>query len=265
MKIILRTCEDLNPTNGFRTPWCQQKEFKLKCFESLVSSIASNDVDLFIVGDRLTEKTMASYKSLFPSLLLINYTEKLGNQQSLLKVFELADTFTDDDDIIYFCEDDYLYANNFYANALEFFKTTASQFENVFFHPTDYPDQYTDTRMRRNYIFKSELGWYREVDSTTFTFACTIKTYRKFRDLLRDCSLRKKVGYGRNKQPIFHPTGADDGRLSEIFGHKNVYGHTTFHQTALCFSPLPGTASHMHTGTESLHFNWKDLYDSIKL
>lgn len=263
MKIILRTCEDLNPTNGYRTPWCLEKDFKLKCFKSLSNSIKGTDAEIYIIGDRLGEEAILKYKSLVPDLKMINYTEKLGNQQSLIKVFELADTFTQEGDILYFCEDDYLYRVNFYENIIDFFKTTANQFENVFFHPTDYPDQYTNARMRRSYIFKSPDGWYREVDSATFTFACTVKTYRKFSELLKDCSLRKKVGYGRNKQPIFHPTGADDGRFSEIFGHKNVYGYTTFHQAALCFSPLPGTASHMHTGTESLHFNWKKLYESI--
>ncbi|HTH83010.1 MAG TPA: glycosyltransferase [Mucilaginibacter sp.] len=265
MKIILRTCENFVPANDPRPDWCMEKDFKLKCFKSLADTLLGYQAELFIIGDYLTETTVKQYKRLYPGVKIINSNEKLGNSKSLLKVFELADLFTSDD-IIYFCEDDYLYHPSFYKTITDFFETIGDEFEDVFFHPTDYPDQYKGARIRRSYIFNNKFnGWYREIDSTTFTFATRVKTFKKYSAFLKDCAEKNKVGYDRKAQPIFHPAGADDARFSEIFGFKNPIGYTSFHQSALCFCPMPGIASHMHTGTQSINFNWKDLYIKIEL
>jgi hypothetical protein len=243
-----------------------EKLFKLKCFKSLINAVGQHDIEIFVIGDCLTEETISSYKQVFPGLKILNSQEKLGNAGSLVKVYEQADKFTQPDEIIYFCEDDYLYREDFINNIVNFFGTTGNKFEDVFFHPTDYPDQYNDSRMRRNYVFNDGLnGWYKEIDSTTFTFACKVKTYQKYNVLLKDCAVRNKVGYDRMMKPIYHLKGADDARFSETFGYKNTHGSTNFHQSAICFCPLPGTASHMHSGTESLHFNWETLYKTISL
>jgi hypothetical protein len=266
MKILYRACENLYPVNDPRPEWCNTTEFKSKCFKSLIDSIHDQNVQLYIIGDKLAEETIERILSTYSKAIIVNSDDNLGNQQSLYKMFELAETFEDETDIVYFCEDDYLYVQDFYSITRNFFENVENSFENVFFHPTDYPDQYLNSRMRKNYIFKNgSRGWYREVDSTTFTFACRVKTFNKFSALLKDCAIKRKIAYDNLQQPVFNYTGADDARFSEIFGYKNPCGNATFHQIALCFCPLPGIASHMHQGTESLHFDWRNLYNSIKL
>jgi hypothetical protein len=78
---------------------------------------------------------------------------------------------------------------------------------------------------------------------------------------MKDCAIRKKIGYNQQGEAIYDSTGADDGRLSEIFGHKN--GVEKVNQTAICFSPIPGDSSHVHKGTESNFIDWGQLYKSI--
>jgi hypothetical protein len=50
-----------------------------------------------------------------------------------------------------------------------------------------------------------------------------------------------------------HKQDGNDGALSEIFQNN-----------ALCFSPLPGIATHMHKGTFSNYVNWEEIINSYR-
>lgn len=78
---------------------------------------------------------------------------------------------------------------------------------------------------------------------------------------MKDCAIRKKIGYDSNANPVYNEVGADDGRLSEIFGHKNANGYINLVQEAVCFSPIPGDSAHMHEGTMSYFIDWKKIYE----
>jgi hypothetical protein len=78
---------------------------------------------------------------------------------------------------------------------------------------------------------------------------------------MKDCAIRKKIGYNQQSEPVYDSTGADDGRLSEIFGHENGTKKTS--QTAICFSPIPGDAAHVHEKVMSYFINWEQVYKNI--
>lgn len=263
--IIYRTCEKINPLNGTRPSWCRNKEFKNKCLKSLAAGLIEGEYKFIVIGDKLSEDSINKIKEIIPIADIRNFKEGLGNVKSLLESYFAADKVDKEEDILFFCEDDYLFLPKWFSNMKHFFANIGNRFENSFYHPTDYPDQYRDDRTRRSYIFiNPNGGWFREIDSITCTKACSVKTYKKYNDLMKDCAIRKKIGYNEKAEPVYNDTGADDGRLSEIFGHKNSAGYIKLNQTALCFSPMPGDASHLHIGTESCFINWEKFYNQIK-
>lgn len=262
--IIYRTCEKFNPTNGSRPNWCQDKEFKNKCLKSLVDGLIEGEYKFIVIGDSLSDISIDKIKKIIPSAEIRNFKEGLGNQMSLFQSYCAVDNLTNDKDIVFFCEDDYLFLPKWFSNMSHFFANIGNRFEYSFYHPTDYPDQYKDDRTRRSYILVNPNGgWFREVDSTTCTKACSVKSYKKFSSLMKDCALQKKIGYNKNAEPIYNNTGADDGRLSEIFGHKNAAGYIKLQQVAVCFSPIPGDSAHLHEGTMSYFIDWEQFYRNI--
>lgn len=262
--IIYRTCEKFNPTNGSRPNWCQDKEFKNKCLKSLAVGLKDQTYKFIVIGDKLSQESIDRIKYIIPNAEIHNFEEGLGNQKSLFQSYCAADLITKDDDVVFFCEDDYLFLPKWFSNMNHFFANIGNRFEDSFYHPTDYPDQYRDDRTRRSYLFiNPNGGWFREVDSTTCTKACSVKTYKKYSSLMKDCAIRKKIGYNEKAEPIYNDTGADDGRLSEIFGHKNGAGYIKLNQTAVCFSPIPGDSAHLHLGTTSYFIDWQTVYKNI--
>lgn len=165
-----------------------------------------------------------------PIISYINFNPPLRNQGSLLKAYEVADGIKDggDETWVYFCEDDYLHdKNTFIPRLLDFISLSkAKAFAlPVFYHPTDYPDQYMRL-LSRNYLFQALTGYFREVSSTTGTYLCALPTYKAFSQWIKECTV-------------------DDGKFSTIFKKK-----------ALCFSPIPGSATHMHEGVMSIYVDW---------
>lgn len=263
--IIYRTCEKFNPTNGTRPSWCQDENFKIKCLKSLASGLIENEFKFIVIGDALSKETEQKILSIVPEADIRNFKGGLGNQKSLFQSYCAADYLADDKDIVFFCEDDYIFTPNWFVNMKYFFENIGEKFNYSFYHPTDYPDQYREDRSRRSFIHLNPRGgWFREVDSTTCTKACSIKTYKKYSFLMKDCAIRKKIGYNSEDEPIFSDIGADDGRLSEIFGHKNSNGYIKSSQEAVCFSPIPGDGAHMHEYVMSYFINWQSLYNKIK-
>jgi hypothetical protein len=229
LNIIYRACDKVESVNGLKRPFGLDKKGVLKsCFSSLVKSLDGMDYSLTVVGDSLSKD---SKEVILTSKAAFLDESNLGNAGSLSKQFEIADKIENLDEWIYFCEDDYLHDSNTFSRRLIDFVNFASESKfvpDVFIHPTDYPDQYTRS-LGRNYIFQTNSGYWREVSSTTATFMCQVKSYKKYASFFKMC-------------------GPDDGRVSSIFK-----------KTALCFSPLPGIATHMHEGVMSNYINWENF------
>jgi len=238
MKIVFRACDAINSLhistdgNNPRPFNLHKKEIIKISATSLKESVKDIDHQFYLIGDRVSDETWSFLKNLLNPVFSFNSKERLGDGGSLLECSKLAMTFKDED-LIYFAEDDYLHDPSTFSKKLDSFLKFSDTNLSVpwFVHPTDYPDQYTRL-LRRCYIFQTDFGYWREVATTTHTFMTHKKHYAKFVDFFREC----------------HAEDGNDGKLSTIFGKE-----------ALCFSPLPGIATHMHRGTYSNYVNWEAL------
>jgi hypothetical protein len=233
IKIIYRICDNVNSLHrgldGSENPrpnGMSKQEVIKACVKSLKDSVKEIKHEFYLIGDRVSSEL---WSFLLQELLPIyseNSTEKLGGVGSLIKCGEIAKSF-DDDDLVYMVEDDYLHDPNSFLRIFDFLEFVKQIDVDWFIHPSDYPDQYR--KPKRSYIFQTSTGYWREVSSTTFTMLFLAKTFKKFYTNFNESC----VGVG------------DDGIFSKIFG-----------QSALCFSPLPGIATHLHTGTYSNYIDW---------
>jgi hypothetical protein len=250
LKIIYRACDVVNSLHGSldgsfnpRPLNLSKKDVIKICLQSLVDCLKTIDeqYEVHVIGDRVTDDTWNFINKKLNPKTSFNSQEALRDSGSLLKCSELAMKFIDED-FIYFVEDDYLHNKETFWQKLKDFKNFANENLNApwFIHPTDYPDQY-NRLLKRCLIFQTPSGYWREVANTTHTFMCYKKFYKLFVDHFREC----------------HKEDGNDGALSEIF-QKN----------ALCFSPLPGIATHLHNGTYSNYVDWfkilKEIQEELK-
>lgn len=232
--IFLRACDKVNSLHGLSRPFgLDKKKTMQSCFKSLVKSIELAHEYTFqvtIIGDELSKEMVEFYQSSTIKPTIIN--EKFGNDNSLMKMFELAENLPDDD-IVYFLEDDYLHYPHFFFTCFDFIRKSPNKTftDGFFLHPTDYPDQYH----RKDLIIPSlvilgELGHFRQVSSSTFTFMSKVSLVKKYISHFKSSTVN-----------------ADDGFMSKIF------------QEVPIFSPLPGLATHMHEATMSPFMPWREL------
>jgi hypothetical protein len=270
--VIYRLCDKVDAVNGLARPFGLTKAKVIQaCFRSLVKSFGKSPWAMTILADDVTQGTKDFISSNSPEdFKLFDITPKvkedngqlpvvpipfvtsgalynsayirilesnppLKNAGSLQRAYEVADSIEDENTWIYFLEDDYFHDwNSFLVKLVDFanFVQTYQFALPIFIHPSDYPDQYSRL-LSRCYLFQTRSGYWREVCSTTGTFMCQAKTYRKFADHIKSC-------------------GTDDGKLSSIFKKE-----------ALCFSPLPGYATHMHEGVMSNYVNWEAMVKEV--
>jgi hypothetical protein len=234
MKIIYRVCDVVNSLHrgldGSENPrpnGMSKNEVIKTCVKSLKDSVKNIEHKFYLVGDRVSQELWEFLINELNPIFFENSTEPLGGLGSLAKCGEIAASF-DDDDLVYMVEDDYLHDSNSFSRIIDFVEF-AKRFDTPWFvHPTDYPDQYRNPK--RSYILQTNTGYWREVSSTTFTMMFLAKTFKQFYSNFQE----SLIGVG------------DDGVFSKIFGTK-----------AICFSPLPGFATHLHTGTYSNYVDWE--------
>mgnify|MGYP003352215462 CR=1 FL=1 len=79
--IIYRTCEKINPTNGSRPNWCQEKEFKFKCLKSLAAGLIKDEYKFIVIGDSLSKETEEKIFSMIPDADIKNYQNPICTQK----------------------------------------------------------------------------------------------------------------------------------------------------------------------------------------
>jgi hypothetical protein len=109
-------------------------------------------------------------------------------------------------------------------------------------HPTDYPDRYLFFRRKKSFVFIGNTCHWRQISNTTFTFLLQQETLIKYFSIFQ-----KSI------------SGANDGYLSQ-----KLYGQSFFYGKAICISPIPGVASHMHIDTISPMVKWENRINEIR-
>jgi FkbM family methyltransferase len=196
LNIIYRGCNLENPNEPSR-PGRPKGFSKIDCFYTLHRAIKNynnvNKVYIIIDGDK-------GYLSDYIESLgyKIIYIDAKSNEKSLKYCYELASSI-DDDNNIYFVEDDYWHTENALSvineGIINFGLTTGY----------DHTDRYTrtdDISYGKEYIKLSENHYWRTAESTTCTWAVSRTLYNKINDvakeeLLNDRNFFRKL-YSRN-------------------------------------------------------------------
>lgn len=252
--IIFRTCDIVHSLHNAPRPFHLDKRTLIKvCFMSLYKSLANYDHKITILGDRLSDEMLKFFRQ-FPVTI---YNEELGNDKSILRSIELA-SGESDDVWSYMCEDDYLHhpdaflwITDLVTNRDKYIlqrpkfrlRRGANRLSTkpLVIHPPDYPDRYLRKYMRYSLIFVGKYCHWRQVTSTTFTLLATSGTFKQY--------LPTFVASSR---------GARDQFLS-----KKIFGGRWFGRKALCLSPIPGVATHMHEEVMTPLVDWEGIYKDM--
>ncbi len=260
-RIILRTCDKVHSLHNAPRPFDLDKRSLIKlCFRSLVKSLEGFDHTIHIIADDISSE-LRSFFEQFP-VTFANGT--FGNDASIVAAFEQAFSY-DDSDWVYLVEDDYLHTPEAFLWIDEFIRhrdrilltKPKSNVERLmlanrlgelhrhflFIHTPDYPDRYEPRERKRSLLFLSQYCHWRQISNTTFTFLAEAKSFKHFR-----------------KKLLASAIGAQDGLLS-----KSIYAQNDFWGRALCVSPIPGVATHMHSEVMTPLVDWaavKSLIDA---
>ena len=258
-RIIFRTCDKVHSLHKAPRPFgLQKRELIQICFRSLVKSLEGFDHAIHVVADDISDELREFFKE-YPVVI----TEGVfGNDESLRVALRLALSF-DADDWVYFCEDDYLHTPEAFLWIDDILKNRESilltksrrgikrfiPFDHrrslhtmpLIIHPPDYPDRYHARLRYPSYLFVSKYYHWRQISNTTFTFLASVQTLTQFRHELE-----------------FSTTGANDGFLS-----KKLFAQDKYSGRALCLSPIPGVATHMHEEVMTPLVDWKTLVEKL--
>lgn len=152
------------------------KEVCLMNFLSVfnVPIFQKDDCNLTIVADRCERKTM---KMLNETGLKIVMTDK-GNAGSFLAALEIA-LENNDDEFVYFCEDDYLHKHNSYELLNEIYKRV--DYVTLYDHPDKYTRYYNGGEHSK--VIKTNSSHWRFTASTCMTFGAKVKTLREDKEV----------------------------------------------------------------------------------
>ncbi|MFP9097550.1 hypothetical protein ACLI09_00725 [Flavobacterium sp. RHBU_24] len=264
INIIFRSCDSVTAVHHAPRPFNLDKKTLIKiCFKSLHNAIQAYNCRIIVLGDNLSDEM----KQFF-----LSYNTELregifGNDNSIRETVKIAQEFNDDE-WVYFCEDDYLHTPDAIHKICTLIKEKhtvippsitikkrlrkkeltllsvprfMSEPEITIF-PADYPDRYNIVHNRPRFIFHTSDSHWRQVTDITFTFLMKVSSARKHKNTL-----------------IKAARGANDRYLSE-----KLLSRSFFFTKMLCVSPLPSLSTHMHTHTMSPLVHWEALAMALK-
>lgn len=252
--VILRSCDVVHSLHNAPRPFGLDKKTLIKvCFISMYRALQGTDHTITVLGDKLSDETTKFFEGYGVKVIKGSW----GNDESIRQGITLA-LDVPDDEWVYLCEDDYLHSpqafswmedlivnRNSYIKSKRLipqlkFKRDLTKVPLVI-HPPDYPDRYLEKYLRSSLIFLGKECHWRQISHTTFTLLAQGKTFRRYKTIfLNSC---------RN---------ADDGYLSN-----NLFASWSFMNKALCVSPIPGVATHMHEEVMTPLVNWEQIANEI--
>lgn len=255
--VLFRACDAVHSVHGEPRPFGLDKTRLVKlCFASLTRALAAVPHRIEVIGDRLSPDLRAFFDREGAPV----HPCGPGNDESLRECVRRA-AEAPPEDWVYFCEDDYLHRQDAFEIIADLIRNrrsvlryepgpeaagwTGVRLEEapLVIHPPDYPDRYSPPQLRRSLVFCADRSHWRQIANTTFTFLMEGSSVRAFRDVLIDCA-----------------TGADDAALS-----KRLYADDAISGRALCLSPLPGVATHMHETTMTPLLDWRRIFDDTRI
>jgi hypothetical protein len=253
--IIFRTCDVVNAVNHQPRPFNYSKAELIKiCFKSLYAAAQHVPHTITVLGDKLSDEMIDFFAAYNVAFSNGNY----GNDESIRQSLYAALKLENENDWVYFCEDDYLHSANTFTYISNLIADQASMFPGkrkvgflssvlyfrkpgIAIFPSDYPDRYWPKDRAQHFIFQTKDCHWRQVANTTFTFLMQVKDVRKYQSVIKRASVH-----------------ANDAYLSSA-----LYGKRHFIGKLLCLSPMPGLTAHMHLHTMPALVNWEALAKSF--
>lgn len=210
---------------------------KIQCLKNALNVF--NESIFIIFADNVNERT----NSLMIEAIkdhensTIKYINCKSNPKSLRTLYEFAISL-DDNDYVYFLEDDYLHLKNSFELIKEFAERNYTDYATLYDHPDKYEEgcdfinPYCKNFGEHTYVFRTQHHHWKITNSTTDTFAA-------FADVLkRDKDLMWKYTDGRNDQ--------DFGRFIELYNNGIFLS-----------SPIPSLSTHCEVGFIAPFVDWE--------
>ena len=248
LRIIMRTFMREDFVRGKARPYnISRRDLVLKSFSSLLEScnLVSNRIVITIVDNNSTEEFFEKLNQIAKDKnVKINIIKgKWGNSgMSMKESYNVA--MNCKEDLIYFCEDDYLHLKNEVPEVLEVYEKKLIGREDIGVSPHDNGALYQ--KIYPSYIFKGEKRHWRSCPVTTSTFFIKRQTFLKYNRFVLRGALQLK-----------------DKRRENIPEWTNV---GNIWKRVPCLSPIPSLSCHFQAEEEFPPFiDWKKVLEEIKI
>ena len=206
------------------------------CLWNAVNTFQKVDFeDWIVIADNVSEETDVIIQGYVPKER-IEYVSVGHGAGTFNLALDKALTF-DDNEIVYFIENDYLHLPNSKKVIEEGLNEIGADFVSLYDHPDKYIDganPYVQGGGEMTRVMLSTSSHWKVTNSTTMTFASKVKTLRKTENILRE--------YTQGSYP----------RDFDMFVHLYNSAH-------YLVTPIPGYSTHGETAWLTPLINWKKI------
>ena len=191
--------------------------------------------DWIVIADNVSEETDVIIQGYVPKER-IEYVSVGHGAGTFNLALDKALTF-DDNEIVYFCENDYLHLPNSKKVIEEGLNEIGADFVSLYDHPDKYIDganPYVQGGGEMTRVMLSTSSHWKVTNSTTMTFASKVKTLRKTENILRE--------YTQGSYP----------RDFDMFVHLYNSAH-------YLVTPIPGYSTHGETAWLTPLIDWQKI------
>ena len=247
---IYRVCDGVNVCSARERCFNVSKAHLIsRCLDSLkINFDSSRDkirLDIDIVEDLCSDATIERIKDTFSGFgARLHHLGRGSNAHSFCGCVEIATTFPDDD-IVFLCEDDYLFLVDDVFYKMAFSMKSLMEKNNgeyVGMMPDDYPDRYHNGVAKNRSVVSLETGHFMSIDKTTCTFSTFAGALKNHRNEVMNFINWPFVGEDQSvnlmwrRVPLFCPLPAwtlhsqlkaiippylDFGKIDDYFRRKN--------------------------------------------
>ena len=208
-----------------------------KCLRNFCNRFHEHVYDIRIIADNVSDNTLSMIKKYIdPSAIT---QTKIGHGAGTFNVaLDKALLIEDDEEIVYFVENDYLHREGSLAVLKESLLLMGAPFVTLY----DHPDKYIDPSKGGNpycsgggevtKVFLGKNNHYKVTNSTTMTFAAKVGTIRQFAPIMR----KHTAGTHPNDFQMFLDIAKEGGSL---------------------LSPIPGMATHGESAWLAPLYTWE--------
>lgn len=193
------------------------------------------NAEWYIIADNISEKTNQMINQYCPSAS-IDYVSVGHGAGTFNLALDKALTFNDNE-IVYFCENDYLHKPNSQRIIEEGLNEIGADFVSLYDHPDKYIDganPYVQGGGEMTRVMLSKSSHWKVTNSTTMTFASKVKTLRKTENILREYT---KGSYPHDFDMFIH----------------------LYNSAHYLITPIPGYSTHGETAWLTPLINWSKI------